>query len=111
MGSLLVLNIAANVSIVAGNCNQKLALMSAQMRNSLVAPCQRLELAVLFFSIKLLSCQPILGTVHGSKCLEKVIDILQIAGSYRGSYFSMDGFWIAEIGCRCRLVSQACLPS
>ena len=35
----------------------------------------------------------------------------QIAGSYRGSYFSMDGFRIAEIGCRCRLVSQACLPS
>ena len=35
----------------------------------------------------------------------------QIAASYRGSYFSMDGFRIAEIGCRCRLVSQACLPS
>ena len=33
--------------------------------------------------------------------------------SYRGSYFSLDGFLIAEIGCRCRcrLVSQACLPS
>ena len=37
----------------------------------------------------------------------------QITGRYRGSYFSMDGFLIAEIGCRCRcrLVSQACLPS
>ena len=35
----------------------------------------------------------------------------QIAGSYRGSYFSMAGLLIAEIGCRCRLVSQACLPS
>ena len=37
----------------------------------------------------------------------------QIAGSYRGSYFSMDGIIIAEIGCRCRcrLVSQACLSS
>ena len=30
----------------------------------------------------------------------------QIAGSYRGSYFSMDGFRIAEIGCRCRLANN-----
>ena len=29
-----------------------------------------------------------------------------LSGSYRGSYFSMDGFRIAEIGCRCRLVSK-----
>ena len=39
----------------------------------------------------------------------------QIAGSYRGSYFSMTGLLISEIAkwsrCRCRLVSQACLPS
>ena len=35
----------------------------------------------------------------------------QIAGGYRVSYFSMAGFLIAEIGCRCRFVSQACLPS
>ena len=39
----------------------------------------------------------------------------QIAGSYTGSYFSMARFLISEIAkwswCRCRLVSQACLPS
>ena len=39
----------------------------------------------------------------------------QIAGSYRGSYFSMTGLLIPEIAVwslhRCRLVSQACLPS
>ena len=33
----------------------------------------------------------------------------QIAGSYRDSYFSMDGFRIAEIGCRS--ISPGCLPS
>ena len=31
----------------------------------------------------------------------------KIAGSYRGSYFSMAGFLIAEVRCRCRLVTQA----
>ena len=41
----------------------------------------------------------------------KLMIFPQIARSFRGSYFSMDGFLIAEIGCRCRLVSQACLPS
>ena len=54
-------------------------------------------------------CPQIAGSYRGSYFRP------QIAGSYRGSYFSMTGLLISEIAtwswCRCRLVSQACLPS
>ena len=97
-------------------------------------------------------CSGYYGTAYPAKVDQIGLHVFvpQIAGSYRGSYFSMDGFRVPDcgnwlplppcfpilspfmisllaaaavlflkpvslhdfaLGCRCRIVSQACLPS